>query len=102
MAGSDKPDQKVGRGHDAPSPPAGEAPAEGGIVEAKKEFIQTFFKRAEEFTETLLRENERLRYRILELEEQLLHGGAVEKTGSIPGSGPLRELVTRIEALEQE
>ena len=49
----------------------GEAP-EGsdstGLIATKKEFIQTFFKRAEEFTETLLRENERLRFQILDLE----------------------------------
>src|SRR3954463_1229495 len=88
--------------------PVGDGPGEqassvgeGGLVATKKEFIQTFFKRAEEFTETLLRENERLRFQILELEEKLR---ARETSGLEPGSatGPLRELLSRIEALEQE
>ena len=75
----------------------------GGLVATKKEFIQTFFKRAEEFTDTLLRENERLRFQILDLEEKLRQkdsGGAPLLEGA--ASGPLKELVTRIEALEQE
>ena len=71
---------------------------ETDLAATKKEFIQTFFKRAEEFTETLLRENERLRFRCLELEAQV-RTGAVR----IPEQGgALKELVTRIEALEEE
>ncbi len=74
----------------------------GGLVATKKEFIQTFFKRAGEFTEELLRENERLRFRVLQLEEELriARGGGAPASPST--SGPLRELVARIEQLEQE
>jgi hypothetical protein len=76
---------------------------DSGLVATKKEFIQTFFKRAGEFTDELLRENERLRFRVLQLEEELRI-----KTGSPPGApppstgGPLRELAIRIEQLESE
>src|SRR5437016_3544303 len=87
-----------GRKHPEPSSePA--ADAAQGLIATKKEFIQTFFKRAEEFTETLLRENERLRYQILDLEEKLRNKGTPSLEAA---SGPLRELVSRIEALEQE
>jgi hypothetical protein len=83
-----------------PDPPADEA-EDHSLVATKKEFIQTFFKRAGEFTEELLRENERLRYKVLEIEEELRqragHGAAPH-----PPSGTLRELVSRIETLEQE
>src|SRR5690242_19956271 len=71
------------------------------LAASKKEFIETFFKRGAEFTEELIRENERLRYRVVQLEE-------MERTRSpqpdVPGSaaGSLRELVARIEALEAE
>src|SRR3974377_1308268 len=72
------------------------------LAESKREFIETFFKRGAEFTEELMRENERLRYRVVQLEEErrvLLSRG--EPT---PGSAqsPLRELVARIESLESE
>jgi GAF domain len=74
---------------------------EGGLVATKKEFIQTFFKRAGEFTEELLRENERLRFRILQLEEEARIRGS-SGTSAPSSSGPLRELVSRIEQLELE
>lgn len=74
-----------------------EGEPEAGVVASKKEFIQAFFKRAEEFTETLLRENERLRFRALELEAQLR--AASDRP---PETATLRELVTRIESLEKE
>ena len=73
----------------------------GGLIATKKEFIQTFFKRAEEFTETLLRENERLRFQILDLEERV-RSKETQPLDVAAASGPLRELLTRIEALEQE
>ena len=83
---------------------AARAPAEpeSGVVASKKEFIQAFFKRAEEFTETLLRENERLRYRELELEAQLRAATSQAGRPVAEESGALRELVSRIESLEKE
>jgi hypothetical protein len=71
------------------------------LVESKREFIETFFKRGAEFTEELMRENEKLRFRVVQLEEErriLSSGAPVDK----PGAGALRELVGRIEQLEVE
>src|SRR5262249_36505842 len=62
-----------------------------------EEFIRTFFKRGAEFAEELLRENEKLRFRVLELEAQ--------QRASAAGVGPtevLRELLARIDLLEKE
>ncbi len=79
----------------APAPP--EPP---DLAASKREFIETFFKRGAEFTEELMRENERLRYRVVQLEEEVKSLGAGDRPGSAQGS--LRELVARIEALEHE
>jgi nitrate/nitrite-specific signal transduction histidine kinase len=57
------------------------------LAASKREFIETFFKRGAEFTEELIRENERLRYRVVQLETEMQ---------------ALRELVARIESLEAE
>lgn len=74
------------------------------FVTAKKEFIQSFFKRASEFTEELLRENERLRYRILELEAQ--QPAERPRTPTPPdllGQPPsTEELLERLDELERE
>ena len=40
------------------------------LVESKREFIETFFKRGAEFTEELVAENERLRGRLAALETE--------------------------------
>lgn len=61
-----------------------------------EEFLQVF-KKGAEFTQDLLRENERLRYRVLELEKNQLAGGE----GAAP-SGEVQKLAERIAALEQE
>src|ERR1700742_2160436 len=72
------------------------------LVESKREFIETFFKRGAEFTEELMRENEKLRFRVVQLEEErrasVTGGPVVDK----PNAAALRELVARIEALEAE
>ncbi len=47
---------------------ANKPPPDSDLAEQKREFIETFFKRGAEFTEELIRENERLRFRLLELE----------------------------------
>jgi hypothetical protein len=71
------------------------------LASQKREFIQSFFRRGAEFAEELMRENERLRYRLVQLEEELrsVRGGD-ERSGS--AGSALRELVARIEALESE
>jgi nitrate/nitrite-specific signal transduction histidine kinase len=72
------------------------------LAQSKKEFIETFFKRGAEFTEELMRENERLRYRVVQLEEE--RRALLSRGDPTPGSAQstLRELVARIEALESE
>ena len=73
-----------------------------GLVESKREFIETFFKRGAEFTEELMRENEKLRFRVVQLEEERRGLAKATTTVDKPGSGALRELVMRIEQLEAE
>src|SRR6185369_13547260 len=66
---------------------------ESGYRGKAEEFLQAF-KKGAEFTHDLLRENERLRYRVLELENSM--------SGSSGGAGADQALITRIKELEQE
>jgi hypothetical protein len=77
--------------------PHGETTEGVGLIATKKEFIKTFFARAEEFIETLLKENGKLRYQVLELQARLTAVGAPVDPGDA-----VTDLVTRIEALEAE
>src|SRR2546423_14794903 len=72
------------------------------LAQSKREFIETFFKRGAEFTEELMRENEKLRYRAVQLEEE--RRILIARGDPTPGSqqSTLRELVARIESLESE
>jgi nitrate/nitrite-specific signal transduction histidine kinase len=72
------------------------------LAASKREFIETFFKRGAEFTEELMRENERLRFRVVQLEEE--RHALLARADPTPGSAQstLRELVARIESLEEE
>ena len=65
------------------------------IASRAEEFLQVF-KRGAEFTQELLRENERLRFRGVKLEEKLREA---EKT---PGTRTDDQLVVRIRELEEE
>ena len=66
-------------------------------VKKADEFLQVF-KKGAEFTQDLLKENERLRYRIIKLEEALKESGAPELD---PDQATV-ELQKKIAALEQE
>jgi transcriptional regulator with GAF, ATPase, and Fis domain len=67
---------------------------ESGYRGKAEEFLQAF-KKGAEFTQDLLKENERLRYRLLEMENSLAsHSAAV--------GGDQSHLLTRIKELEQE
>ncbi|MBU5635558.1 GAF domain-containing protein [Geomonas sp. Red69] len=59
-----------------------------------EEFLQVF-KKGAEFTQELLRENERLRFRLLELEKS-------QMTGEVAPAAELKKLSERIADLEQE
>ncbi|MFN3740144.1 MAG: hypothetical protein ACK4TF_05655 [Thermodesulfovibrionales bacterium] len=61
-------------------------------VKKAEEFIQ-LFKKGEEFTKELLKENERLRYRIAQLEEALARSGDEAR---------IKLYKERISALEEE
>jgi transcriptional regulator with GAF, ATPase, and Fis domain len=69
---------------------------EVGLHSKAEEFLQ-IFKKGAEFTQQLLKENERLRYRLLQLENQ--QGSAPASPGS---EDQTRELVRRVESLERE
>src|SRR5689334_11794559 len=69
---------------------------EAGCHGRAEEFLQVF-KKGAEFTQDLMKENERLRYRILQL-ENMGSGGPT----SLISEEKYRELVRRIEELEQE
>ncbi|TLM62075.1 MAG: GAF domain-containing protein [Deltaproteobacteria bacterium] len=62
------------------------------------DFLQ-LFKKGAEFTQDLLKENERLRFRIVKLEDALKEH---EQVGGAPPSGDAARLLRKIEELEQE
>src|SRR5437764_12836162 len=70
------------------------------LVASKREFIETFFKRGAEFTEELMRENERLRFRLAELEQR--HDNAGQEPRRSSAGLPVDELRERLDALEHE
>ena len=65
------------------------------ITSRAEEFLQ-IFKRGAEFTQELLRENERLRYRLVQLEEKL------RDSQKQPVTGVEEQLLDRIRELEDE
>src|SRR5262249_10800279 len=67
------------------------------LVAKQKEFLDAFFKKGAEFAEELLRENEKLRFRVVKLEEQV-----AEQARAIPSAATLKELVEKIHSLEKE
>jgi transcriptional regulator with GAF, ATPase, and Fis domain len=69
---------------------------EKGVLGRAEEFLQVF-KKGAEFTHELMKENERLRYRVLELEE-----AQRTATSQVPSSDESARLLKRIEALEHE
>ncbi len=71
------------------------------LAHQKREFIETFFKRGAEFTEELIRENERLRFRLAEQEQ----GQPRSRRATAPPAGEVLgvdELRRRLDALERE
>ncbi len=69
---------------------------EKGVSSRAEEFLQVF-KKGAEFTQELLKENERLRYKVLQLEEALRGGGEV----TVP-TAENNMLMVRIAELEKE
>lgn len=72
---------------------------EKGVHNRAEEFLQVF-KKGAEFTQELMKENERLRYRVLELEESLRAGGG--ETATADESTKLLSRIHELEAEKQE
>ncbi|HVY46593.1 MAG TPA: hypothetical protein VHB21_11980, partial [Minicystis sp.] len=77
-------------------PPPSDRPPED-LKKERDAFIQQFFKKGAQFTEELLKENERLRERIGELENE--NG---ELRTHLASDAAIRELLRKIELLEHE
>ena len=77
---------------------AGPQPGERDDLSARGEELRNMFSRARAFTEELLRENERLRFRVSGLQREMEQAAAQGTTGS-PAAAELNE---RVRALEKE
>ena len=79
---------------------------EAGISKKADEFLQ-IFKRGEEFTKDLIKENERLRFKIAQLEETVEKGGSEERVRLYEDrirllEGEIGSLMERFRQAEQE
>lgn len=68
-----------------------------GLLEQRETFIQTFFKKGAELTEELLREDQRLRARLAELEAE---NAALR--AQVASEDAIRDLLTKIAQLEKD
>lgn len=76
---------------------SGDPSDESTLVAKKRDFLESFFKKGAEFTRELLRENDKLRTRIVQLEDELVASGHPS-----PSQQTLDELLARLHALEEE
>lgn len=76
---------------------SGDPSDESTLVAKKRDFLESFFKKGAEFTRELLRENDKLRRRVVELEDQVAASGHPS-----PSQQTLDELLARLHALEEE
>ena len=76
---------------------AGKEGDDQGLLARRREFLDTYFRKGAEFAQELLHDNEGLRYRVLQLEEELSAARS-----PAPPSATVRELLQRIEQLERE
>lgn len=79
--------------------PAGPSamPDRDGLLEQRETFIQTFFKKGAELTEELLREDQRLRARLGDLESE---NAALR--AQVASDDAIRDLLTKISQLEKD
>jgi GAF domain-containing protein len=78
---------------------AGPQPGERDDISARGEELRNMFNRARAFTEELLRENERLRFRVSGLQREMEQAAA---HGPVPDSPAVAQLNERVRALEEE
>jgi hypothetical protein len=79
--------------------------ADPELAAQKREFIETFFKKGAEFAEELMRENERLRFRVVELEQRAdraAAGASEPEGGGAPVELDADGLRRRLDQLERE
>jgi len=74
-----------------------EAGSSEGLLEQRETFIQTFFKKGAELTEELLREDQKLRRKLQELEAE---NAALR--AQVASEDAIRELLSKISQLEKE
>lgn len=67
------------------------------LLQHRADFVRSYFRKGNDFIEEVLRENERLRFRVAELQEQV-----AAASRSLTTEATLKELVQRIHALETE
>ncbi|HEV8325194.1 MAG TPA: GAF domain-containing protein [Myxococcota bacterium] len=84
------------KGTGTPAPGGGE---ETDLLGRREDFIKTFFRKGAELTEELLVENQRLRYKLVALEEELT---ALRRSSAGESTAAIRELARRIQELEEE
>lgn len=68
-----------------------------GLLEQRETFIQTFFKKGAELTEELLREDQRLRARMRDLEAE-----NAQLRAQVASDDAIRDLLAKIQKLERE
>lgn len=89
MSGKSRAPQPAGRSEEPAAPE--------GLLEQRETFIQTFFKKGAELTEELLKEDQRLRARMQELEAE-----NASLRAQVASDDAIRDLLTKISALEKE
>jgi len=72
---------------------------ETDLLGRREDFIKTFFRKGAELTEELLEENERLRYKMVALEHELI---GLRSSTAGDSATAIRELARRIQQLEEE
>ncbi|WP_394850102.1 GAF domain-containing protein [Pendulispora brunnea] len=92
-------DRKTGGGQqpDAKGEASGDIKTDASAKIERDSFVHTFFKKGAEFTDELLRENDRLRKRLFDLESE----NAALRT-HLASDEAIRELLRKIEYLERE
>lgn len=83
--------------HEKGRPEEASSPSNEGLLEQRETFIQTFFKKGAELTEELLREDQRLRARLRDLEAE---NAALR--AQVASEDAIRDLLAKIRDLEKE
>lgn len=80
-----------------PKKRSSDRPSADELKKQRDNFLNTFFRKGAEFTDELLKENERLRRQVMELESN-----NAELRSALASDQAIRDLLTKIEQLERE